>query len=534
MKKIGLVIFSFVLFLAIIGCSNQSEENPMLEGENISRETERNDMVIEPQGQEEPKYEESSSMDSAVSLEFSESLNQNEKSMVITPPNREEIEDMNFKGYGTNPFISTEDDTLSTFAIDVDTGSYTVVRNYIQRGTLPPPEAVRVEEFINYFKTDLEASKNKPFAIQVDGGESPFGEGYKLMRVAIKGEEIADENRKPANLVFVIDVSGSMNQENRLGLVKKSLYLLVDQLKDNDRVGLIVYGSTARTILEQTSVEDKQRIIAAIDQLESSGSTNAEEGLVLGYETVSEYFQKNALNRVILCSDGVANVGETGAEGILGEIKRYARDDITLSTFGFGMGNYNDVLMEQLADQGDGNYAYIDSFSEARRIFTEELTGTLQTIAKDVKIQVEFDPEKVDRYRLIGYENRDVRDEDFRNDTVDGGEIGAGHAVTALYEIKVKDDELDDLGLIRLRFKDVKVDDVIELSSSLSIKNELDRELKFQAAVAEFAEILRQSYWAKESTLNQVLELAEQNAVGEKQLQFVSLVRDAVAIQSYD
>ncbi|NBI28766.1 vWA domain-containing protein [Chengkuizengella marina] len=532
MKKIGFILFCFALFLSIIGCSNQPEESPMLEGDSIYEETEQSHIDIEVQGQEKPKFEESASMDSALSLEFSESYT--DESIVITPPNREGIENMYFKGYGTNPFISTEDDTLSTFAIDVDTGSYTVARNYIERGALPPSEAVRVEEFINYFKTDLEAPKNKSFTIQVDGGESPFGEGYKLMRIAIKGEEIENDNRKPANLVFVIDVSGSMNQENRLGLVKKSLYLLVDQLKDNDRVGIIVYGSTARTILAPTSVEDKHRILEAIDQLESSGSTNAEEGLVMGYEMVSEYFQKNAVNRVILCSDGVANVGETGAEGILGEIKRYARNDITLSTFGFGMGNYNDVLMEQLANHGDGNYAYIDSFSEARRIFTEELTGTLQTIAKDAKIQVEFDPNKVDRYRLIGYENRDVRDEDFRNDTVDGGEIGAGHTVTALYEIKVKDNELDDLGYIRLRFNDVKMEDVVEISNSLSIQNELNRELKFQAAVAEFAEILRQSYWAKESTLMEVLELAEQNAVGEKQLQFVSLVKDAIAIQSYE
>ncbi|MDP5275561.1 vWA domain-containing protein [Chengkuizengella axinellae] len=536
MRKIGFIVFSLFLIFAAIGCSSQSEKNMKKEGETT--ETAASDQAGSEDAEgssSEPIMEAPSSSETSFVIESKESNSlYNNENIVISPSSQLEIEDMNFKGYGTNPFISTEDDPLSTFAIDVDTGSYTVTRNYIQRGVLPPPEAVRVEEFVNYFKSDSEAPKRNPFGIHVDGGESPFGEGYHLMRVAIKGKEIADENRKPANLVFVIDVSGSMEQENRLDLVKRSLQLLVEQLNDNDQVGIVVYGSHARTILEPTSIKNKNYILEAIDQLQSSGSTNAEEGLVLGYEIASDHFQSGAVNRVILCSDGVANVGETGPEGILEEIERYARNDITLSTFGFGMGNYNDVLMEQLADQGDGNYSYIDSFSEARRIFTEELTGTLQTIAKDVKIQVEFDPEKVDRYRLIGYENRDVRDEDFRDDSVDGGEIGAGHSVTALYEIKVKENQLDDIGIIKLRFWDTEVEDIIEVSKMLSIEGELYRELKFLAAVAEFAEILRDSYWARESSLLDVLKLAEENARGEKELEFVTLVKDVIAIQSSD
>jgi Ca-activated chloride channel family protein len=313
--------------------------------------------------------------------------------------------------------------------------------------------------------------------------------------------------------------------------VKKSLRLLVDQLGDRDKVGIVVYGSQGEKILDPTSIDEKDKILEAIDRLRPGGSTNAEEGLQIGYEMASEYFKDGAVNRVILCSDGVANVGKTGADGILKTIKKHAQEGITLSTFGFGMGNYNDVLMEQLADKGDGNYAYVDTFSEARRIFTEELTGTLQTIAKDVKIQVEFDPEKVDRYRLIGYENRDIKDKDFRNDNVDAGEIGSGHSVTALYEIKLKGDHRRNLGEVRLRYKDVESEEVEELRAPIQVGDELPKDLEFLASVAEFSEILRGSFWAKESSLRNVLELAEESAEDEQQMEFVRLIKDSIAIK---
>ncbi|MFD1738068.1 von Willebrand factor type A domain-containing protein [Bacillus salitolerans] len=447
------------------------------------------------------------------------------------PPNGVAFDNMVFEEYGTNPFVSTEDDTLSTFAMDVDTGSYSVMRNYIKRGELPPDEAVRAEEFVNYFKSNVPSPKDDTFAIHVDGGESPFGEGYHLLRINIKGKEIEAQDRKNANLVFVIDVSGSMDRENRLELVKKSLKVLVEELEPQDRVGIVVYGSTGRVVLKPTSIDEKDQIIEAIEALHPEGSTNAEEGLTLGYEMAREYFEEGAINRVILASDGVANVGKTGHEQILKKIKDYARKDITLSTFGFGMGNYNDVLMEQLANDGDGNYAYIDSFSEARRIFMEELTGTLQTIAKDAKIQVEFDPAKVDRYRLIGYENRDVRDEDFRNDSVDGGEVGAGHSVTALYEIKLKEDA-NNFGEVRIRYLDEETQEIEEVKKGLSFEGErLPEDLMFLAAVAEFAEILRESYWAKEGSLESVLELAQESAQTEEQYAFIELVKDAMALR---
>ncbi|MFC8683917.1 von Willebrand factor type A domain-containing protein [Brevibacillus porteri] len=438
--------------------------------------------------------------------------------------------DMYFKDYGTNAFVSTAKDPLSTFSADVDTGSYTMMRSFVQDGTLPPAEAVRVEEFINYFPAAYPAPTNQTFVVQVDGGPSPFQKSNQLIRVGIKGKEIAAKDRKPANLVFVIDVSGSMNREDRLELVKRSLNVLVDELQPTDSVGIVVYGSDGRVLLPPTSTVNKNAILSAIAELQPEGSTNAEEGLMLGYEMAAKSFKPSDINRVILCSDGVANVGETGAEGILRSIEDYARKDIYLSTFGFGMGNYNDVLMEQLANKGEGNYAYIDTFSEARRIFTESLTGTLQTIARDVKIQVEFDPTKVDSYRLIGYENRDVRDKDFRNDKTDAGEIGAGHSVTALYEVKLASPAKTDLGTVRVRYHNIVSQKVEEIAEPVQVKSALSPELTFLASVAEYAEILRDSPYSERSSLPDVLKLAESTATGEEQLEFVSLVRDSMSI----
>ncbi|GAA0344823.1 VWA domain-containing protein [Bacillus carboniphilus] len=495
------VLFLVVLTLFVTACQSGKDE-----AESLSNEV-----------HDSAKTMEEASMDS--------------KAEILVPIwNGSETDNMIFEEYGTNPFVSTEDDTLSTFAMDVDTGSYSVMRNYIKRGSLPPDDAIRVEEFVNYFKSNMKAPTNDTFAVHVDGGKSPFGEGYHLLRIGIKGKEIEVEERKNANLIFVIDVSGSMNRENRLELVKKSLRVLVDELQPQDRVGIVVYGSRGRVVLNPTSIDEKDKILDAIEELQPEGSTNAEEGLTLGYELAREYFTEGAINRVILASDGVANVGETGHEEILEKIKDYAKKDITLSTFGFGMGNYNDVLMEQLANDGDGNYAYIDSFSEARRIFMEELTGTLQTIAKDAKIQVEFDPAKVDRYRLLGYENRDVRDEDFRNDSVDGGEVGAGHSVTALYEVKLRDDTTE-LGEVRVRFFNDETGEVEEINQAVSFEGDnLPEDLKFLAAVAEFAEILRGSYWARESSLESVLELAQDSAHAEEHYAFIELVKDAMAL----
>ena len=514
--------------LALAGCSGASSDNTHESTAGYDTPAARNEAAERP-AKEMGTAESSVAADVASS---EEPMPPRYGTSMSAPPNGEPHDDMYFDHAGTNPFVATEEDPLSTFAVDVDTGSYAIVRNYIEGGALPPEDAVRVEEFVNYFEPDYPAPKDQTFAIHVDGGPSPFGEGYELLRIGLKGKEIEAAERLPANLTFVIDVSGSMDRDNRLGLVKQSLHLLVDSLEASDQIAIVTYGSDARIALEPTSLEDKSSIEAAIDNLSPSGSTNAEEGLRIGYEVAERQWSRDAINRVVLCSDGVANVGETSAEGILETIKEYAGNkDITLTTVGFGMGNYNDTLMEQLANQGDGVYAYVDSFTEARRLFVENLAGTLQTIAKEAKIQVEFDPEAVERYRLLGYENRDLRDEQFRDDGADAGEVGAGHAVTALYEVKLTGENADGaLGTARLRYVDADTNRVEEWSAPLRTSGELSDELRFLAAVAEYAELLRGSYWAKDGSMDRVLELAQASAQDERELQFVTMVKDTAAL----
>lgn len=430
----------------------------------------------------------------------------------LKPPNAAAYPDMYFKGSGVNPFLDTEDEHLSTFAMDVDTASYSVTRRYLTEGHLPPSEAVRVEEFVNAFKYDYAAPTEGAFAIHLEGAPSIFADSKRthLLRIGLKGRVIPDENRKDAMLTFVIDVSGSMERENRLGLVKRSLRLLVDQLRPTDKVGIVVYGSQGRLLLPHTAVNRRAEILTAIDSLYPDGSTNAEEGLQIGYDLAWRNSEVDHINRVILCSDGVANVGQTGPEEILKEIRAHVKRGITLSTVGFGMGNYNDILMEKLANAGNGNYAYVDTLSEARRIFVEDLTGTLQVIAKDAKIQVDFNPEVVSRFRLLGYENRHLENHQFRDDSVDAGEVGSGHCVTALYEVKLHEGASGKIATASIRYADPDSQKVTEVgedifSSDLHESFETaSAPFRLTAAVAEFAEILRESYWAKDGSLEEV------------------------------
>ncbi len=469
----------------------------------------------------------------------------------LVPPNDEPYADVFFEEYGVNPFIDTEDDHLSTFAVDVDTGSYTVMRRYVGDGYLPPDESVRVEEYVNYFEQDYEppAEGEGAFTIHLEGAPSLYGgERYYLVRIGLRGYEIPPEERKDVVLTFVIDVSGSMEMENRLGLVKRALRLLVEQLRPTDKVGIAVYGSNGRMLLEHTPVAEGEHILQAIDRLQPEGATNAEEGLVIGYRMASEAFNPEAINRVILCSDGVANVGHTGPDSILEQIRAHAERSIYLTTVGFGMGNYNDTLMEQLADNGDGFYAYVDTLKEAERVFVHNLASTLQVIARDAKVQVDFNPEVVSRYRLIGYENRDVADEDFRDDKVDAGEIGVGHSVTALYEIKFHSDapESEAALTVYVRYEDPDTADgkhpgkVTEINRSLAKADFVptfgEASIRFQltAVVAEYAEILRQSYWARDSSLEDVAwearRVAEYLPHDTDVAEFVSLVERASSI----
>lgn len=459
---------------------------------------------------------------------------------------------MFFQDYGANPLQLADRDGLSTFAVDVDGGAYTLARNYIERGELPDRAAPRVEEFVNYFSGGYPTFDDQDFRIYVDGAPSPFGPGFQLVRVGIKARTIADEDRRPSRLTFVIDVSGSMEREDRLGLVKRALHLLVNELEEDDRVGIVVYGSNGRVVLESVSAAQRERILEAIDSLAPDGSTNAEEGLLLAYQMAHRNFDPGANNRIVLCSDGVANVGRTGPEAILEQVRTEADRGIYLTTVGFGMGNYNDVLMEQLANGGDGAYYYVDDLDEARRVFVDRLTGTLQIVARDAKVQVEFDPEQVMAYRLLGFENRAVADQDFRNDEIDAGEIGSGHEVTALYEVRFQDGvraERTRGGFATVRFRyelppdgdrtertlpfgaagrndrlaqqGTPVDQdrtVREIAHEIDLGNlsrsfdDASPRLHLAAAAAEFAEILRQSYWAKESSIGDLVPLARRIA----------------------
>jgi Ca-activated chloride channel family protein len=465
----------------------------------------------------------------------------------LAPPNDEAYRDMFFQNYGVNPFIDTEDDAYSTFALDVDTGSYSLARRYVREGHLPPQDAVRVEEFVNYFKQGYAyPSERETFAIYADGAPAPFTETdrYRMVRIGIQGYDLPPEDRADVVLTFVIDVSGSMEEGGRLELVKRALELLVEQLRPSDVVGIVAYTDSAYVVLEPTRAADQERILRAIYGLQPQNTTNAEAGLRLGYDMANRAYDRRAVNRVILCSDGVANVGRTGPESILEVIGDRARDGITLTTIGVGMGNYNDVLLEQLADQGDGVYAYVDDLDEARRLFTEDLVGTLQAIAIDAKVQVEFNPEVVARYRLLGFENRAVADEQFRDDSVDAGEIGAGHSVTALYEVKLRDGAEGRLATIYLRWQEPDSREVVEIQRDLWT-DELaasfpaaDPYFQNDVVVAEYAEVLRGSYWAQGNTLRGVLEEAERVAEllpDDEQIafdvaEFVELVRQASRI----
>ncbi|MBD3333619.1 DUF3520 domain-containing protein, partial [candidate division GN15 bacterium] len=432
---------------------------------------------------------------------------------------------MFFEDYGLNPWTDTRRDNRSTFAADVDDASYVLTRSYLERGEVPPPDAVRTEEFINHFDYDYDGSFNETFRVFVEGATSPFAPQVDLVRIGIKGREVPGYHRQDANLVFVVDRSGSMRREDRLGLVKDALRMLLRQLRPNDRVAIVAFDTRAEIILRPTAVHHRHEIQRAINRLYANGSTNVDHGLTLGYELADDMFTSGAINKVMLLSDGVANTGRTQAEQILRRIKRYADKGITLSTVGVGMGNYNDVLLEKLGNKGNGGYAYVDSREEAARIFIEKLTGTLQVIARDVKIQVTFNPHVVARYRLLGYENRDVPDHKFRDDREDGGEIGAGHQVTAIYQVEYVREHrwprANDLGTVAIRYKDPdNTSRVHEITGKIS-RHHMARSFErtedaFQLAIVggEFAEILRRAnVWPGHASLAELEHMARELAL---------------------
>ena len=328
------------------------------------------------------------------------------------------------------------DQPLSTFSADVDTASYTNVRRFLTQGQRPPVDAVRIEELVNYFPYSYAPpTGTAPFAVALEAASAPWAPEHRLVRIGLKGREVSDATRPAANLVFLLDVSGSMDAPNRLPLVKQSLRLLTGKLRPDDQVAIVVYAGASGLALPSTSAAHKAEILDAIDQLQAEGSTNGAAGIQLAYDIAKAHFVTGGVNRVILATDGDFNVGVSSEGELVRLVEEKAKTGVYLTVLGFGMGNYKDATLEQLADKGNGNYAYIDSLAEAKKTLVEQAGGTLVTIAKDVKLQVEFNPATVQAYRLIGYENRLLAKEDFNNDQVDAGEIGAGHTVTALYEI---------------------------------------------------------------------------------------------------
>ncbi|MEY2489448.1 MAG: Ca-activated chloride channel [Verrucomicrobiota bacterium] len=461
---------------------------------------------------------------------------------------RQDFDTATYDHVSENPFLPAASNPLSTFSIDVDTASYSNVRRFINSGALPPRDAVRVEEMINYFTYDYrEPEGEKPFSIDLDATACPWDGSHRLLRIGLKGREVATENRPASNLVFLLDVSGSMTPAERLPLVKEAMRLLVEKLTEKDRVAIVIYAGGSGLALPSTTGDRKETILRALEELKAGGSTNGAEGIELAYRVAADNFIKGGVNRVILATDGDFNIGVTNQGDLIRLIETKAKSGVFLSVLGVGTDNLKDSTMQKLADKGNGNYAYLDSLDEARKVLVQQVNGTLMTIAKDVKIQVEFNPARVVSYRLIGYEKRMLRKEDFNNDKVDAGEIGAGHTVTALYEIvpvgtgaadpsasippvdplkyqapnsaavattQVDPKQSQEMVTVKLRYK--KPDgDASELTERSFVDNGSKFEnaapdLKFAAAVAEFGMILRDSQYKGKGTIGAVIEWAQE------------------------
>ena len=471
----------------------------------------------------------------------------------------EEFSREGYDNINENKFLKVTDNPLSTFSIDVDAASYSNVRRYLNQGQLPPAGAVRIEEMVNYFHYQYPQPTGKdPFSINTEISDAPWNKDHKLVLIGLQGEKISTDNLPASNLVFLIDVSGSMSSANKLPLVKASMKMLVDQLRAQDKVAMVVYAGAAGLVLEPTSGSEKTKIKEAIDKLESGGSTAGGAGIKLAYKTAKEHIVKGGNNRVILCTDGDFNVGESSDDAMERMIEEERKSGVFLTVLGYGMGNYQDAKMQKLADKGNGNHAYIDGISEAKKVLVNEFGGTLFTIAKDVKLQVEFNPAKVQGYRLIGYENRMLAKEDFNDDKKDAGELGSGHTVTALYEIipvGVKSDFLkgvdslkyqknivplskssqtDEILTVKFRYKqpDGNVSKLIEhpvKDNQIAIANTSDN-FRFAASVAQFGMLLRNSEFKSASSYADVLNLARKAKGSDEEgyrSEFIHLVENA-------
>jgi Ca-activated chloride channel homolog len=456
-----------------------------------------------------------------------------------------------------NPFLAVGDAPLSTFSVDVDTASYSNVRRFLRQGQRPPKDAVRIEELLNYFRYDYpEPTGDAPFSVTTETASCPWNAQHRVVHVGLRGKTVTPVETPPRNLVFLLDTSGSMNEADKLPLVQSAMRLLVGQLGARDRVSIVAYAGSAGLVLEPTEGDRRDVILGALDELSAGGSTAGGEGIVLAYKTAERHFAPNGVNRVILCTDGDFNVGVSDTGSLTRLIEEKRKSGVFLTVLGVGRGNLNDAMMEHLAGAGNGNYAYLDSIEEARKVLVREAGSTLVTIAKDVKVQVEFNPKEVAAYRLIGYEDRVLRDRDFNDDAKDAGDIGAGHTVTALYEVVPRGQAINVPGVdelkyqekpsltpsaatgemmtVKLRYKEPAGDtskllSVVVRDSRESIRS-ASANLRFSAAVAAFGMLLRDSKYKGTSTFGDVMELAS-SAKGEDpegyRAEFLTLVERA-------
>jgi len=461
-----------------------------------------------------------------------------------------------------NIFHEAARNPLSTFSIDVDAASYSNMRRFINNGQRPPKDAVRIEEMINYFDYDYsQPTTEHPFNIITEISTAPWNSAHKLVHIGLQGKNIPTENLPPSNLVFLIDVSGSMNAPNKLPLLKSSFKMLVNQLRQQDHVAIVVYAGAAGLVLEPTSGANKEKIAEAFDNLEAGGSTAGGEGIKLAYAVAREHFKQGGNNRVILATDGDFNIGASSNGEMERLIEEKRKDGVFLTVLGFGMGNYKDSKMEIIADKGNGNYAYIDNITEAKKVLVNEFGGTLFTIAKDVKLQIEFNPAKVKAYRLIGYENRMLKSEDFNNDKKDAGELGSGHTVTALYEIIPIGVESEFLKIDELKYQTTKIDPSASKSKELmTVKFRYKRpdqdvsklivhplidtqvalaktsnDFRWSASVAAFGMLLRESEYVKDFSYDQVVQLAQGSKGEDKEgyrIEFINMVKSFGAVAS--
>jgi Ca-activated chloride channel family protein len=462
----------------------------------------------------------------------------------------------NYQHFDDNGVKLVSSSPLSTFSIDVDTASYSNMRRMLNQGILPPHDAIRLEEMINYFDYNypIPQSTAQPFSINTELALTPWNKNSKLLHIGIQGYEVKQPQRPASNLTFLIDVSGSMNSADKLGLLKSSFKLMTKNLTSKDRVAIVVYAGAAGAVLDSTAGNEKAKILQALDKLNAGGSTNGAAGINLAYQISEGNFIKGGINRVIIATDGDFNVGTTNFEQLTELVGRKKEKGISLTTLGFGSGNYNDHLMEQLADKGNGNYAYIDTLKEANKVLVTEMSSTLMTIAKDVKIQVEFNPLIVSQYRLVGYENRVLNNEDFNNDKIDAGEIGSGHTVTAMYEVVLVDDKgwleplkyqdinqsktyTNELATLKVRYKQPESDNsklIVKTINSKKILNTIDiasNNFKLSTSVAAFGQLLRGGKMLQNYSYNEISQLLKQTLADDQHgyrgefLQLVSLAK---------